>query len=632
MSKSLFKFLILAVSALITSCTREAENSVPAPVPESRTIYYKATVQTEVDTRATLGNDFSYRFETGDRVYMESEDGNMYGFLSMSDDEGVGENQAVFEGKLTCVGNYTPSYDTAVKLVLVSPDDELHTITNGKVDEVNYPQNKWASSLEEAVLHLSHFTGSGIFGATQFSLNQQSCFLNFNIRIKSAEAPVNSTVTASLYNNQSDTPLRTASITVQTAGSAPFVFAFQGGETSLSDAVLHVEWGDSEKSFDIKDKALAANNYYSVFRDTREYRGFHIRAKNDGTNVTFKYTDGSIEYSEDFGDNWTKYKGKTFQLNANDVVCFRGNRTDCNCKGGTQLFTANDICYIAGEIASLLGYPETLPANAFRSAFSFGEISDSYAENSEKNLPVATGTVNWVDIDSGDPLILPATTGANCYMEMFLGCTKLKTAPDLPATVLADKCYFRMFYGCSSLTSIPTLPSVVTWNGTSNRQRYCFQMFQYCTGIKKLEEALFGGTMTLAPNCFEDMFAHCTGLTSVIPGLLPATTLAKHCYRGMFQDTRFERAPDLLATTLVECCYRYMFNGCTKLKYIKCLATNPAPNNQNDASTKDWVGNISTSGTFIKNNDDAMTKSWVTGAVYGIPSGWTAYQVKDEPE
>ena len=37
---------------------------------------------------------------------------------------------------------------------------------------------------------------------------------------------------------------------------------------------------------------------------------------------------------------------------------------------------------------------------------------------------------------------------------MFYGCTSLTTAPELPATSLADNCYYHMFYGCSSLADV----------------------------------------------------------------------------------------------------------------------------------------------------------------------------------
>ena len=102
----------------------------------------------------------------------------------------------------------------------------------------------------------------------------------------------------------------------------------------------------------------------------------------------------------------------------------------------------------------------------------------------------------------------------------------------------------------------------------------------------------------LDKNCFEDMFAHCTGLVSVDPEFLPATTLVPHCYRGMFQDTRFERAPNLPAATLVTECYRYMFNACTQLNYIKCLATT----NLGNGFTTNWVsGDTNTSScTFVR--------------------------------
>jgi hypothetical protein len=37
---------------------------------------------------------------------------------------------------------------------------------------------------------------------------------------------------------------------------------------------------------------------------------------------------------------------------------------------------------------------------------------------------------------------------------MFEGCSSLTTAPELPATSLANYCYWRMFENCSSLNSI----------------------------------------------------------------------------------------------------------------------------------------------------------------------------------
>ena len=620
--------------ALTVACEKEVDTSLPAP-EEVQTVHYRATVQTGMDTRATLDDDLKYVFEKGDRVYMESEDGKLYGFLSLSVTGGEEKAVALFEGDLTCQGD-TPTLDTPVKLVLVGQNEEqdwLHTITEeGKIEAItssSYGQDKWTGSLEDAVTHLSHFSGSGKFGDTRFTLSQNSSFLKCSVKIDPEEAPAQSVVTVSLYNNTS-TLLRTASIPVSRSGSVPFVFAFLAGD-ELSDAVMHVEWGSpgdaKSKDFSITDHALAANTFYTISRSAFVNPYFRIKAKLDGTTMTFKYTDGSVQYSIDFGETWPYYDGREFNLNAGEEVWFKGNRSECSCIGNTQLFHANKVCYIAGNLTSLLADPTTLATNAFRSAFSYGSINDQDAEK-EKNLPVSSGKVDWVDIDPSDPLILPASTAANCYMEMFMNCTSLHSVPDLPATVLADKCYFRMFYGCTGITSIPAFPSDVTMAGTTNKRRYCFQMFQSCTGITKLTGSLFGGNTTLGPNCYEDMFAHCTGLTSVDPDFLPATTLAPHCYRGMFQDTRFERAPNLPAATLFTECYRYMFNACTQLNYIKCLATT----NLGNGFTTNWVSNDG--NKKVPNNSDCIfvkadAVTWPKGAS-GVLDKWTIKPVSKE--
>ena len=85
----------------------------------------------------------------------------------------------------------------------------------------------------------------------------------------------------------------------------------------------------------------------------------------------------------------------------------------------------------------------------------------------------------------------------HCYTNMFSGCANLTTAPELPATTLADYCYSDMFNHCTSLTTAPELPAT-----------------------------------TLAPYCYFYMFNVCTSLTTA--PVLPATTLAPDCYSGMF--------------------------------------------------------------------------------------------------
>ena len=73
------------------------------------------------------------------------------------------------------------------------------------------------------------------------------------------------------------------------------------------------------------------------------------------------------------------------------------------------------------------------------------------------------------------------------HEEMFNGCTSLTTAPELPATTLADNCYFHMFYGCTSLTKAPELPATTLAD-------YCYlEMFYDCTNLNYIK-AMFTTT------------------------------------------------------------------------------------------------------------------------------------------
>ena len=51
-----------------------------------------------------------------------------------------------------------------------------------------------------------------------------------------------------------------------------------------------------------------------------------------------------------------------------------------------------------------------------------------------------------------------------CFAQLFLGCTSLTTAPELPATTLRNGCYYAMFQGCSSLNFVKV--AFTEWGGT----------------------------------------------------------------------------------------------------------------------------------------------------------------------
>ena len=99
---------------------------------------------------------------------------------------------------------------------------------------------------------------------------------------------------------------------------------------------------------------------------------------------------------------------------------------------------------------------------------------------------------------------------------------------------------------------------------------YAFtSLFEKCVNLVSAENLILPAT-TLANHCYQSMFRDCSSLTTA-PSVLPATTLANNCYQYMFYGcTKLTTAPALPATTLTSNCYDSMFWGCTN------LATAPA--------------------------------------------------------
>ena len=141
--------------------------------------------------------------------------------------------------------------------------------------------------------------------------------------------------------------------------------------------------------------------------------------------------------------------------------------------------------------------------------------------------------------------------------------------------------FYRLFNGCTSLTKAPVLPAT-----------------------------------TLAHSCYYDMFGNCRSLTTA--PALPATTLAVSCYNGIFYNcSSLTEAPVLPATTLADDCYGYMFSGCSSLNEVRCQMPSSYSSSQISSYAKDWLRNVSSTGTFYTNAD----ANWSTGAS-GIPEGW----------
>ena len=269
------------------------------------------------------------------------------------------------------------------------------------------------------------------------------------------------------------------------------------------------------------------------------YLTFTAEADSSSFGITNKYGNNpDIQYSLNGGKTWTKLPADTLiPLRKGDNALLRGN----NPQGFSDITSKYTKFVMTGRIAAS------------------GSVMSLIGGN-DKNLTIKGEKCFYrlfIDCTSLTKAPeLPATQLANsCYEEMFRGCTNLKQAPKLPAKTLAENCYKGMFQECTSLTQAPQLPAKTLADD-------CYMgMFSYCTSLTHAPEL---PATQLANCCYVNMFLECTSLTKAPK--LPATQLASSCYVHMFWDcTRLTKAPQLPATTLAIRCYKGMFSGCIRL-------------------------------------------------------------------
>lgn len=632
------RYFIYLVLFMTLSCVKEQEELVVPDGAVTATIPYTVVVHGSQATRASIDGPFGtgeYIFQEGDRLFIVDTDTggiDLYGVLTLID--GAGSGSGTFEGTLNCT--VSPTDETELSATLVGPDAAagFYSISGEKVTGPTYPSSipYEAGGLAEYVKKYSHFTSSSTFGAKNFTLTQQTVFVNFNIEHIAKACLTNSSATEIGISIKSGEPLTTVRTftDIPWAGGNDYIgnVSFTGifkadddvrsGQICVEDCTIPITSDDYNGNFD-DDQTLSANRYYTVTRTfDPQWPGFRITATVNSTNVYFNYYAAAdvIKYSLDDGMTWSSYTSRVaIPLNKDESVCFKGQRTDYkNIQGdqyetpnGTPVFDVDDNkkkCYISGNIMSLLDDDNdtstlddddgvsTIAANAFSGAFSKG-----------------TTAIAYIDIHPTKPLILPATVlGDKCYKNMFRFCTNLTRIPALPATTVSVDCYRGMFRQCTNLQSVSLVLEA------PNLADDCYrEMFRGCTKLTSVNTGMLPA-MNLAPRCYQQMFSDCKFTTGPA---LPATELQEGCYNEMFSRcTNLTTAPELPAETLVKQCYIIMFDGCTSLNYIKCLATNISASE----CTKNWVRSVqTTAGTFVKN---ANMSGWTTG-VNGIPTNWT---------
>ena len=125
---------------------------------------------------------------------------------------------------------------------------------------------------------------------------------------------------------------------------------------------------------------------------------------------------------------------------------------------------------------------------------------------------------------------------------------------------------------------------------------------------------------------FYALFRNNANLKDASGLLLPAMTLANDCYSNMFHDcSSLTEAPVLPAPTLVSGCYNAMFYNCRKLNSVTCLATSGI---NASSSTSYWLEGAGTDQSVTTKTFNAVsTATWPEDNVNGIPSGWTRQNI-----
>ena len=313
------------------------------------------------------------------------------------------------------------------------------------------------------------------------------------------------------------------------------------------------------------DIAMPANNYEAMtltFYDDGAYRCVRTLASGKSLVVErSKMTNASLTAKtwEFFGLCFTASEASTVSLSKNggalEYSLNDGEWTEW--ANNTPISMAsNDKVYLRLNIGKTWGY------NAV-----FSMTGSLAASGNIMSLVDRTGLSKAIPFES-------------CFEMLFMDCTSLTSAPELPATTLTESCYFDMFYKCSSLTTAPELPAT-----------------------------------TLANRCYNCMFSDCSSLTTAPE--LPAMTLAEYCYASMFYGcSSLATAPVLSAPILTSYCYDGMFSGCKKISKVTCLATDISAT----GCLNGWLSNAAVKGTIYVAK--GMIDKWAA------PSRWSIAEIE----
>ena len=273
-------------------------------------------------------------------------------------------------------------------------------------------------------------------------------------------------IAVKIYMTADGTPLTAKTATLEKGKS--YTYDLTVGKTKIDIEGIKVnDWNNGETI----DGGKTDNYPYVTFTATEEQK-FRMHAVRSLDLSKFQYSVNGGEWEKVVADKPVTFGGTYGDLRLRGTNNPNGTATFVNVNNSSVFvccnieFSTDTKVACTGDIRTLIDYKtyKTVKTNKARFSSLFTDCK------------VLTSAPN-----------LPATTLANkCYNSMFSGCSNLQEAPELPAETLAENCYSNMFYDCTSLTSAPKLPA-------TKLADYCYAyMFSHCTNLSTV-------TM-LAPN------------------------------------------------------------------------------------------------------------------------------------
>ena len=343
-----------------------------------------------------------------------------------------------------------------------------------------------------------------------------------------------------------------------------YTYQLKVGKNKISVSGISVADWDTGKITD-NGKAERVPPYITL--TANEEQKFKMTTEGD-------YTISGLEYSVNFGD-WTT-------VEANKEVTFGGTNGDLRLRGTNTDGTASAL-----------------------DKYSTITFTDS-------NVPVAcTGDIRTLlDWDN----YTTVNTKNARFIKLFENCSVLTSAPELPATSLADNCYYCMFLGCTNLKSAPKLPAKALAN-----QCYAY-MFASCKNLKTAPEL---PAKALANQCYDSMFSGCKNLKTAPK--LPAKTSRMYCYTGMFSGCTNLKSAELSIEFLYRGCCGSMFYDCTNLSSVTMLAPSKAITASGLSYLDHWLYNAGTDQSVqnrtLKVQDKAAYEALKANTSY-LPTNW----------